>query len=352
MTSALTIRAGETARRILHERGWSGDEFTSLVGASGGPKWLVLSQMDRVLCGRLLAGRTRPLHLIGSSIGSFRHACFAQADPLGAIERFENAYIEQAYDRPPTPAEVTAESRRILGVLLGPRGTKEILSNPVVQSHVIAVRSRGPVAQEERRRLAIGLAAAATANALHRRALGAFFQRTVFHSGEVPSFEFDDGRARAVALEPDNLADALVASGSIPLVMAGVRDIAGAPPGLYRDGGIVDYHFDFRFRAPRGLVLYPHFFEHITPGWFDKALSWRRPRRADLDRVVLLAPSPTFVAALPRGRVPDRTDFRALPTRDRQRDWRAVVDACRRLADEVEALFEGGFRPERVESFP
>ena len=46
-------------------------------------------------------------------------------------------------------------------------------------------------------------------------------------------------------LTPDNLRAALLASGSIPLLMEGVR-IPGAP-GVYRDGGSADYHLDLDY---------------------------------------------------------------------------------------------------------
>ena len=153
-----------------------------------------------------------------------------------------------------------------------------------------------------------------------------------------------------VALDERNLRDALIASGSVPLVMAGVRGIAGARPGVYRDGGIIDYHFDFRFRTRPGLILYPHFFDRITPGWFDKALRRRGPDPAGLDRVVLLSPSRDSVASLPHGRIPDRTDFASMSTAERQRVWREVVARSREPADELRELAAGAsVGPERVE---
>lgn len=103
----------------------------------------------------------------------------------------------------------------------------------------------------------------------------------------------------------------------------------------------MDYHYDFEFETPDGLILYPHFFDRITPGWFDKSLSWRRPSGAALDQTVLLAPSREFIASLPGARVPDRTDFRALSTMERQTRWRGVVDACRALADDLADLLAG-----------
>lgn len=340
MPSALTIRAGTTARRVLAERGFDRDAFSTLVGASGGPKWLVLAGLDRVLPEMLLTRRTLPLDLVGSSIGAFRHACLVQGDPVAAIDRFEAAYIGQVYERRPTPAEVTAESRRILDVVLGTHGVREMLGNEQLRSHVIAVRSRLPVASDSRWPLTVGLGAAAAANAVARGLLTLFFQRVVFTVG-AGGLRFRGFGTREISLHERNVADALIASGSIPLVMAAIVDIAGAPPGRYRDGGIIDYHFDFRFDSRPGLTLYPHFFRHITPGWFDKALRWRRPSKAGLDRLVMLSPSRDFVAKLPGGRIPDRTDFASLPTAERQRAWRDVAARSRALGDEL-AEFAAG----------
>lgn len=348
MPAALTIRAGATARRVLAERGFDREVFSTLVGASGGPKWLVLAGLDRVLPELLLARRSEPLDLVGSSIGAFRHACLAQGDPLGALNRFEAAYIAQVYERQPTPAEVTAESRRILDVMLGRHGAREILANERLRTHVVAVRSRLPVASDSRWPLTVGLGAAAAANAVARRMLGLFFQRVVFSVG-APGLRFRGFGTRDIELDERNLLDALIASGSIPLVMAGIVDIAGAPPGRYRDGGIIDYHFDFRFESRPGLTLYPHFFPRITPGWFDKALRWRGPSRAGLDRLVMLSPSSDFVAKLPGGRVPDRTDFASMATAERQRAWREVAARSRALGDELGELVSGPRLAEVVE---
>jgi len=346
--AALTIRAGATARRTLQERGFDRDVFTTLVGASGGPKWLVLAGLDRVLPEALLSRRREPLDMVGSSIGAFRHAGLAQRDPLGALDRFEAAYIAQAYERHPTPAEVTAESRRILDVLLGRHGTRDILTNEQLRTHVIVVRSRLPVASDSRMLLSLGLGAAAATNAIARGLLGLFFQRMVFSVGP-PALRFSGFRTREVVLDERNLADALIASGSIPLVMAGIESISGAPRGRYRDGGIIDYHFDFRFETRPGLTLYPHFFRHITPGWFDKALRWRSPSRGALDRVVMLSPSREFVANLPGGRIPDRTDFASMSTADRQRAWREVAARSRALGDELLELASSRRLIDRIE---
>lgn len=343
MNSLLTVRAGPVALERLRDRaGFDPNDVSTLLGASGGPKWLVLSQIDRVLAQTLVRNRTAPLAVVGSSIGTFRHLCLAQSDPASAIDRFERAYIDQAYETEPTPDEVTRESATILDELFGHDGKTQVLRNPRIHTHILAVRSKTLVRTERRLPLALGLGGAALANAIDRRLLGSFFERTVFHSPPEPTLQFAGFGTRSVQLGPENLAEATLASGSIPLVMSGITDIPGAPTGCYRDGGIVDYHFDFAFRAPDGLILYPHFFDRMTPGWFDKTLRWRRPRGTALDRTLLITPSEEFIRALPGSRVPDRSDFRALPTRERQERWWTVVDRCRSLADELAERLMGG----------
>ena len=121
-----------------------------------------------------------------------------------------------------------------------------------------------------------------------------------------------------IQLQENNIADAIVATGSIPLVLSGVPDIEGAAPGVYRDGGVIDYHLDLPHSDPDRLTLYPHFFDRIVPGWFDKKLSWRKPQAVNIDRTILISPSPEFVARLPRQKIPDRTDFTSYTPADRR----------------------------------
>lgn len=343
----LRLLAGATAAEQLRERGFEADLFSTLVGASGGPKWLVLGGLDRALARRVVAGRRSPLDLLGSSIGAFRHACLAQSRPEQALARFETAYLAQSYPDRPAAAEVSAESRRILQALLGREGAGEIVENTRVRSHIVTTRLRIPRGLPVR----LGVGAAALANAFSRASLAVFLERIVFSSdvGAAPGFEALS--TRHVALRPDNLEAAVLASGSIPFVMESVWDPPAAPPGVYLDGGLLDYHFDFRLRTRPGLVLFPHFFDRITPGWFDKALPWRRPGVRDLDRVLLVAPSADFVRSLPGGRVPDRLDFQRLPTRERQRIWREVVARCAQLGEVLEDWIESGRIGDRIEPF-
>ena len=68
----------------------------------------------------------------------------------------------------------------------------------------------------------------------------------------------------------EHLLSALHASGSIPFVLTGERDIPGAPPGQYWDGGIIDYHFDLaafkvKLTRPQTLAL-----SHVVNSHFER----------------------------------------------------------------------------------
>ena len=228
---------------------------------------------------------------------------------------------------------------------LGPK-SREWLADIGVRT-LMDLEERGAVACYQQMR---GKGFPATLNLVSRRLLERSFSRVHFESGEA-SIEFRDFETLKTPLSQENLRHALLASGSIPLVMVGVR----STPGLYGtlfDGGIIDYHFDFTFRRRKGLVLFPHFFDHITPGWFDKPLHWRKPRAADFDDVIMLAPSDSFVASLPGGRVPNRNDFLELETKQRIRQWQTVIDRCRALADDFNDLLEGDRMADACEPYP
>jgi len=356
MTSALIFRAGSAAYEIIRREGGLDPARLRLVlGASGGPKWLALARLDRMILRRWLLGRTEPLDLLGSSIGTWRFACYARRDPLAAFDRFEEAYLDYRYERDHTPARITADSLAILQRVLGETGAGEILSGPMRLS-AVAVRGRIAARNTERRLpLSVALGASALANLMSRKALGRLFERILFHDprSSLDFARWDDFPTRRVRLRADNLTPAIMASCAIPLVLAGMADIPGAPPGIYRDGGILDYHFDMPVleNDPGGIALYPHFYPHIVPGWFDKPLRWRHAAGRNADSVLLIAPSPEFVGRLPYGKIPDRKDFLRLSDPDRLDYWRRVLAETDRMAEEFDSVVAHGTLPERIEPF-
>ena len=351
MASSLTLHAGPDALALIRDRGLRAEDIDIIPGASGGAKWLALAGIDRFLFGEFLDDRrSRPLHLIGSSIGSWRMACAAQRDPVAALARGHEAYIhEQRYPLRPTARQVTDILGRALDVLLGPTGVDEILTHPWARVHIITAEGRGFAASERRILLQTAIMFAALGNVVTRRALGWQMRRFIFHSAgdDTPFRHLADLPTTHVALTRENLRAALLASGSIPLLLEGVK-VPGTPSGVHWDGGVLDYHLDLDFGAGGGLVLYPHFYSHVVPGWFDKSLRWRRARATNFDRALLIAPSDEFVASLPGGKIPDRQDFYTLNDADRIARWEAIRRESERLGDELRTLIETGRIAERV----
>lgn len=348
---SLTFKAGAGALKSVRKHGLDISSIGTIAGASGGAKWLVLSQLDRAILRSVVPQLTGPVHLIGSSIGSWRLACYAQDDPLAAIDRFEQAYLAQSYSDKPDIHEITAKAREILRTVLGDNGVHEILANPLFRIHVMAVRSRHVMGTENRFLLGGALISAALLNAVSRSTLGWYFERALFHDQrDMPPF-FDVGGfpLQRIALTPDNVEDAIAATGAIPLVLSGVPDIAGARKGMYRDGGIVDYHLDLPHSAHERITLFPHFYGRIVPGWFDKKLKWRRPQTGNVDRTILISPSDDFVASLPNAKIPDRTDFVNFEPAERVRAWKQCVSDCERLADEFLEVMEKDQLAARIE---
>jgi hypothetical protein len=350
---ALVVKAGASARRLIEREGFTPDLISHMGAAAGGAKWLILNRLDRALFGEWFKPRTQPLIAVGSSIGSWRLACAAQRNPVAAIERFETAYIEQRYGPKPSAREVSDEAQRILNALLGETGVDEILAHPWLHLNIIAARARGWTGSEHALLQKTALLGALHTNLISRRALGAFFERVILHNASSPpvTLQADGFRTFTAALTRDNLVPALMASASIPMVLALVRDIAGAPAGAYLDGGMIDYHMDLPLAEPKSILFLPHFSETVTTGWLDKFLPWRKPR--NLDHTLLIAPSREFLATLPNGKIPDRHDFWLYAERDdeRIRDWKRCVDEGQSMADEWMELVTKGQILERIERF-
>ncbi len=356
--SSLSFLAGTKAISRLRREGLRPDAFKVVAGAAGGAKWLVLSQLDRVVFGQFFRGRRDPLFLLGSSIGSWRFAAASQKDPEAAIGNFEAAYIEQSYRAKPTALEVTAGSFQVLDSFLPPMGLQDVMNHPSHRLSVLAVRSRWPTVSDRNLALSMGLGGAGLGNVMSPQALKLFFECTLFFDPRTPPpyLQAPSFAARPVSLSPHNVRQALMASGSIPLVMAGVKDIEGAPAGVYRDGGIMDYHLNVPFlpRDDDQMVLFPHFEERLIPGWFDKHLPWRKPHAERMSHVLVVAPSPEFIARLPLQKIPDRSDFLRFQGQDeaRFRYWRQVTQECRRLADDFHEVVEKGLIADRVQPLP
>ncbi|GAB2997967.1 patatin-like phospholipase family protein [Psychrosphaera aestuarii] len=330
----LDIYAGQEALKAIKSEGFKQDLFTSFLGASGGPKWFCLFELDKYLFGDFFKDREQELNLIGSSAGAFRSACFAQKDPVAAISRLAESYSETTYSDKPTPAEITLKARELLDYVLGDDGIDEIIENPVFKAHFLANKTNGFVSSENKLIQMLGLLRSVGANWLNRKLIRNQYERFVFKSpsSSLNINDYCNFKTQYIDLSPANLKEALLASGSIPMVMQGIKDISGAPKGMYRDGGIIDYHFDFQLGESGGLILYPHFNSTPKAGWFDKNLK-RNVKPENYDNVVMLVPSPRFVASLPFSKIPDRNDFTKMDASQRIKYWKVVLSETERLSE-------------------
>lgn len=330
---ALEIVAGQRAYQRIREQGFKVQDVRMVLGASGGPKWFVLSHLDRLLNREVLSQCAHPVHLAGSSIGAWRMACYASKDPASALKRLETEYLNQAFAPGASVDDITRQCTAMLDAVLG----SDYQANPGRPLHIITARCKGFTRREESWRQALAFAAVAGSNVFSRRTLKWYFDRHLVQTlpGSLPVHEFNDFRTTMSQLDQHNLRPALMASAAIPMALRGVTDLPGSSPGLYRDGGMVDYHFDLPFDTEGGYVLYPHFSPTVKPGWFDKPLRWRHVQAQHYQDVVMLRPSAAFVAKLPHGKIPDRTDFKKMSDSERKGYWQRAVQAGERLAEEM-----------------
>lgn len=333
----LDVFAGPTALTTIKEQGIQPNLFTTMLGASGGPKWFTLFGLDKYLFGEFFKDRRLPLDLIGSSAGAFRFAALSQHDPVKAITNLANIYSNTVYSDNADANEITGKAKDLIREVYPKAGIAEAINNPVFRPHFIVAKCSGLTASQSKLPQLAGLLGSLALNRINRSLLANQYQRYVFKSehSTLTIAESDPFSTHYHTLTQNNFAQALLASGSIPMVMNSVNYIAGAPNGVYRDGGIIDYHFDVNIEQQQGLILYPHFNDAPKPGWFDKNLS-RQCSDKNYDKVVMLSPSRQFIDSLPFKKIPDRKDFTDMDASTRIRYWTEVLKQTEQLADSFE----------------
>lgn len=341
----LEIYAGKNALKTIQEQGFKQELFTNFLGASGGPKWFILFGLDKYLFGDFFTNRTSELNLIGSSAGAFRAAALTQNDPIKAIERLAYTYAHTVYSAKPTPQEIAGQAVNIVDQLFAENGANEVINNKTFKAHFLVAKCNGLTSSDNKVIQGAGLINSIVLNKLSRRLLSKQYQRYIFKS-PTSNLSINDPYNFSNTyqdLTNENIKSALLASGSIPMVMSGIKDIEGTTKGTYRDGGIIDYHFDFSLSNAKhddmnsnenaqGLTLYPHFSSIPKAGWFDKN-SNRKVLASSYDDTVLLAPSQNFIQSLPFGKIPDRTDFTKMDAQTRIKYWLKVLEETTQLAE-------------------
>ena len=355
MTALLEIRAGDYAYRHIQKNGLHADDISYVFGASGAAKWLAIYGLDRAIFSRWLNHATKPIELFGTSVGAFKLAAACHGEPAAALERLANAYVDQNYtDKDFSADRINVETLKILETVANVNGRNEILEHPILRFHCGAVRTQGSLAKNKsfRQKLALGKIFIDVFGG--RKHYGKKMQRIVFHHPESKKvFSGADGIiTHQTVLNKDNLQDALLASGSIPNLMHGVNDISGAPSGLYFDGGVLDYHpLPSYLGADKGLTLYPHFYPHLIPGWFDKHFKSRYATSKQLDKVIMLSPSALMIEQLAGGKIPDRKDFVTLQNNNQKRkdQWHQCMDLSLALGEEFLEMIQSGNIVEKLQ---
>lgn len=360
--NAIDIFAGAKALAHIREHGLHARDISVIPAAAGGPKGLILQKLDQWLFGHWLPSAPRERTLIGASIGAWRMAAACHADPVSAFERLGDLYCAQRYPRRPTPHFVTRSCESLLAEFLGGHES-EILDHPHYRLQILVSRGRR-LLNTPRHTFTVnaGFGLAALGNLVSRSQLAQHLSRVIIGDQRDPvhwlKARFDSFDTEFYPLTPDNLAAALLASGTLPFVMEPVRDIGGTTRGTYWDGGLIDYHLALPYsrvagNPDGGLILYPHFSGRIIPGWLDKALPWRRAHigknRQWLDNVILVSPSRQFLQSLSRSKLPDRKDFVYYGTNDDFRilNWKLAISEGERLRDAL-AAFVDNPDPNRV----
>ncbi len=362
MSFPLTIYAGDGALAEIRQNGLTPDMISNVFGASGSAKWLAIAGLDIALFEHWLPRRRKldPIDLFGTSIGAFKLAAAARKNPSVALANLATNYTQQHFDANSTAEDVQASAYDTLQTMLGPDpivGAREILQNPKFRFACGAVRIDGWLAAPNPTRKKLGFAKGFFTSALSSNGLRGLCHRSIFADPRITSnFLATDGfPVERQNLTAETLADALVASGSLPVIMPGVR-FADQPDRIYHDGGLLDYHPIPSAFWPQqdGLTLYPHFYDRLTRRWFDKFFPWHRVKRHELDKVVLISPSPSFARSLPGGRIPDRQDFRIFHKQPelRMQRWQEVIAQSHRLGDAFLTLMQSGDIAVHVKQLP
>ena len=346
-TPSFELLAGPSAYQHVLKNGLEPHQVTAIFGASGAAKWLTIYGLDRAIFEQWLPSSNKPIHLFGTSIGAWKLAAAGQSNPGWALNELAEGYIAQSYRDGINKEIVHRELMAILNRYLQQPQVDDLLTQTRFHYHCGVARCHGALAGDSGWPLARGMAAAFARNLRGRSGLNGQFERVIFSDPRAtPKISSADGIATETrALDSHNLRDAVIASGSIPYVMAAKTRITGVPEGVYRDGGLIDYHpVPSNFWAEPGLILYPHFYRWLLPGWYDKYLPSKRAKAQALDNVIMVVPTPAYVAQLPAGQIPDRKDFQRFKGNDqeRQRRWSIVKSKSETLGAEFLSIAESG----------
>ena len=354
--SNLLIQAGPSALAHIKKEGLAADDVAAIFGAAGAAKWLTIAGLDRAVFADFMKTRTKKtvIDLFGTSVGAFKLAAAARANAGRGLDIMAEACVMQTYAEGFSPQVIHGQLEKItLKVLGGKKGMAEILANPRYHLHIGVARCHGILNSTARGTQALAMSIAALRSIWTAKHLRGFAERAVFSDPRSKLvFTARDGfPVLHKKLTAERMPTALLASGTVPFYVQGLR-FADDPRHVHHDGGLLDYHpAPGAFWPPTdGLVLYPHFYDHCKLRWFDQFFKWRRIGKNWLDKVVLVSPTPDFIASLPNGKIPSRHDFYTYRHDEASRfeKWHEVVARSHELGAEFVAACASGEIAARV----
>lgn len=343
----IRVKAGRRAYEMVKDRGFHFDRVSTYFAPATGPRWLIATGFDLSLLKNDVLGRKKPVSLVGASAGAWRFAAWMQPQPENSYRSFMEAYISTIYTRNDTPETILKSMHNIIDAYIEEDALSFALANKKYRLAIITARAKHLISSEMQLVQKIGLVLCFLLNAINRSNIYYFAERVVFYSGAKPPYFClaPDFRGRYIPLNAINFKHAVMASGAIPLVIAGVKNIYGAPTGVYRDGGLIDYQLSQAFSNKEDeITLFFSHHERIIPGWLDKKLTSRRPPENVLENVLMVFPSAAFISGLPGGKVPERDDFIKFIDVPQKRieNWRQAVRLAEPLGDQFLELVDNG----------
>jgi len=329
---ALNIRAGHQARELILKEGLQPEQIDIVPGAAGGPKGIGIQGLDQAIFGEFFPRAPQRRTLVGSSIGSWRFASVAAWGAKAGTERLADLYTHLYFHKKMTRKEVSDVCRGMLLDLVQGKET-DLVNHPDYHLTVLSIKAQHIFQSDKALPLLASVAGIVGTTAVARKHSRHFMQRVISQPNTGKQFKIaDDGFTTHY--------HALTEQSVLSWLMAAVNNIPDAPQGYYRDGGLIDYHIDLPFQS-KGIVLYPHFTDSITPGWFDKLFK-RTASPENQARTLLISPSQEYLQSLPLGRLPDRKDFtlKGLDQAQRIQLWKQCIAESQRLGDEFLELVE------------
>ena len=354
MKKFLRFKAGPGILPIIRDEGLKPERVRVFAGPAGGPKWFVSVGFDKAIIKSKFLEKSslQRVLLAGASAGAWRCLAMACEDPLSAYEKLRVAYSRNIFTSRDNPGTVSDKIRENVRAFINEKDIAHILNHSKFDLAIHVVRSKNLAASENQKVEGLALLMSAGINVIQSSLMSVFYERAIFHTPKIkPGFVSKGYKGILARINEKNIEQVALATGSLPYLIKGVAGIFGAPEGVYRDGGLINYQLNQDYSPGDGLTLFFHYQERITPGWFDKRLPWRKPSAKILDRVLQIYPEESFKEILPGRKIPDRNDFMTFVDNpsERIRRWDEVCKKSEILADEFMETVESGQICNRVE---